>query len=177
MRSVSGSSTGPLSFISDGHPSSITEALLWALNKQKEKERVANGKPAKIQDLSMNSKYEARQIYQASPGEDGETEGPRLGDNAFADLTDRQNDEVSDSSCVCAPTCLLMIGMGTLTVCIHVLEANAFKRLCKPIPNDRCHDRFLSDLLVQLEYFSNFSVIQLLVVAAFCHRISLQKTS
>lgn len=80
---------------------SITEALLWFLNKQKEKERVANGKPAKIQDLSMNSKYEARQDYQASPGEDGETEGPRLGDNAFADLTDRQNDEVSDALVFC----------------------------------------------------------------------------
>lgn len=78
----------------------------------------------------MNSKYEARQDYQASPGEDGETEGPRLGDNAFADLTDRQNDEVSGVSCVRLSTCLLMIGSGFLTVCIHVLELRNFERLC-----------------------------------------------
>ncbi|KAI5451305.1 hypothetical protein NCC49_001900 [Naganishia albida] len=112
MGSATGNIVGPLLFKSKEAPKyagglrailgifvatvgcvAITEALLWFLNKQKEKERVANGKPAKIQDLSMNSKYEARQDYQASPGEDGETEGPRLGDNAFADLTDRQNDE------------------------------------------------------------------------------------
>lgn len=41
----------------------------------------------------MDAKYSARQDHQAEPGEDGVTEGPRLGDNAFADLTDRQNDE------------------------------------------------------------------------------------
>lgn len=72
---------------------SILEALLFFLNKRKEKERVANGKPARLEDLSMRAQYSAREDHQAEPGEDGVTEGPRLGENAFADLTDRQNDE------------------------------------------------------------------------------------
>lgn len=52
------------------------------LNKRKERQRVANGKPAKIADLSMTRKYEA-----AADEKDG------LGQMAFLDQTDAQNDE------------------------------------------------------------------------------------
>ncbi|KAF6828264.1 transporter C460.05-like protein 1 [Colletotrichum plurivorum] len=59
---------------------------LYLLNKMQERRRVANGKPRKIKDLSMEREYvDARQ-------EDSET-GAQLGENAFLDLTDRQNDE------------------------------------------------------------------------------------
>lgn len=51
------------------------------MNKNKEKQRVANGKPAKLTDRSMNLKYVA--------GVDDGT-----GSNAFLDLTDKENDEV-----------------------------------------------------------------------------------
>lgn len=54
--------------------------VLLIMNRRKEKVRVANGKPAKIQDMSMEKTY--RQ------GED-----TQLGQHAFEDLTDRQNDE------------------------------------------------------------------------------------
>ncbi|GFZ50389.1 hypothetical protein JCM24511_08146 [Saitozyma sp. JCM 24511] len=56
------------------------------MNRHKEKQRVAHGKPAKIIDTSMHK------VYQAAP--DAEVEGGcRLGDQAFLDLTDGQNDE------------------------------------------------------------------------------------
>ncbi|RSH89802.1 hypothetical protein EHS25_001788 [Saitozyma podzolica] len=56
------------------------------MNRHKEKQRVAHGKPAKIIDSSMHK------VYQAAP--DAEIEGGfRLGDQAFLDLTDGQNDE------------------------------------------------------------------------------------
>lgn len=57
------------------------------MNKRKEKQRVANGKPAKLVDSSM------AKVYQAGPSEKTEN-GYRLGDQAFDDLTDVQNDEV-----------------------------------------------------------------------------------
>ncbi len=62
-------------------------ALLAGMNKMKEKQRVAHGKPGKIQNSSMRSKYEAdnQQVDQ---------QGRLLGEQAFADLTDRENDEV-----------------------------------------------------------------------------------
>jgi len=53
---------------------------LYILNKRKEKERVANGKPAKIANASMEKEYR-------------QTADGQLGQQAFADLTDRQNDE------------------------------------------------------------------------------------
>ncbi|ORY82361.1 major facilitator superfamily domain-containing protein [Leucosporidium creatinivorum] len=53
------------------------------LNKRKEKQRVANGKPAKITDRSMTNKYEA----------EDEAKDASLGQMAFLDLTDGQNDE------------------------------------------------------------------------------------
>jgi hypothetical protein len=68
--------------------------LLFAfLNKLKEKERVRNGKPAKLVDRSMNAKY-----VQADSDESGQkgANGPQLGGQAFLDLTDRENDEVRD---------------------------------------------------------------------------------
>lgn len=52
------------------------------LNKRQEKKRVANGKPAKLHDRSMDLKYAAD-----NPDESA------LGENAFLDMTDRENDE------------------------------------------------------------------------------------
>lgn len=52
---------------------------LTVLNKSQEKRRVRNGKPAKIKDHSMEARY-------TDMGDD-------VGDNAFKDITDRQNDE------------------------------------------------------------------------------------
>ncbi|CCF35333.1 MFS transporter [Colletotrichum higginsianum] len=53
-------------------------------NKMQERKRVANGKPRKIQDLSMEHRYTTAQ-------NDGS--GAHLGENAFLDMTDSQNDE------------------------------------------------------------------------------------
>jgi len=60
---------------------------LWFLNKMQSRKRVANGKPAKIRDLSMENKY--------AQGEDDVegTEQTRLGEKAFLDLSDGRNDE------------------------------------------------------------------------------------
>ncbi|OCF44754.1 hypothetical protein I317_01444 [Kwoniella heveanensis CBS 569] len=55
--------------------------LLFLLNKQRERQRVAVGKPAKIKDTSMLTTYEA---YGREGG---------LGDNALLDLTDFKNNE------------------------------------------------------------------------------------
>lgn len=64
-------------------------AVLVLLNKMQERRRVANGKPRKIKDMSMRHHYEP-----ATESEEGDGEGDvRLGENAFKDLTDRQNDE------------------------------------------------------------------------------------
>ncbi|OHF02971.1 hypothetical protein CORC01_01729 [Colletotrichum orchidophilum] len=57
---------------------------LFISNKMQERKRVANGKPRKIQDLSMEHHYVSAQ---------NDAAGAQLGDNAFLDLTDRQNDE------------------------------------------------------------------------------------
>lgn len=62
----------------------IQVANLFWLNHLQEKKRVANGKPAKIKDLSMIHRYES------GLAEDGEEQ---LGNNAFLDLTDKKNDE------------------------------------------------------------------------------------
>ncbi|KIX01113.1 uncharacterized protein Z518_10179 [Rhinocladiella mackenziei CBS 650.93] len=62
----------------------IQLANLMFLNKLQSRKRVKNGKTAVIKDHSMEDQYVAMD----------ETEGgQRLGDNAFLDLTDRQNDE------------------------------------------------------------------------------------
>ncbi|KAK3949884.1 major facilitator superfamily domain-containing protein [Pseudoneurospora amorphoporcata] len=60
-------------------------ANLVLLNKMQEKKRVANGKPAKLHDASMENKFNAAQ------GQEGQ--GGDIGSRAFLDLTDRQNDE------------------------------------------------------------------------------------
>ncbi|KAM0747466.1 MFS general substrate transporter [Meredithblackwellia eburnea MCA 4105] len=54
---------------------------LYYLNKRKERQRVAVGKPAKINDTSMKAHYEAMDP------------DSKLGKNAFSDLTDRENEE------------------------------------------------------------------------------------
>lgn len=70
----------------------ILQALnLIFLNKLQERKRVKNGKPAKIQDQSMQSTYhDADEQYIDSGAIEQHT---RIGDQAFLDLTDRKNDE------------------------------------------------------------------------------------
>lgn len=59
------------------------------MNVAKEKTRVRNGKPAKLYNSSMDKKYAA------GPADEVDSNGNRLGDQAFSDMTDRENDEVS----------------------------------------------------------------------------------
>ncbi|KAH8814596.1 putative allantoate permease [Flagelloscypha sp. PMI_526] len=61
----------------------LTAANLFWLNKQKEKQRVANGKPAKLKDLSMAHHFDNTD----------NVDDKKLGENAFLDMTDRENDE------------------------------------------------------------------------------------
>ncbi|WVQ70472.1 uncharacterized protein L199_008699 [Kwoniella botswanensis] len=56
-------------------------AVLYLLNKQRERQRVGAGKPAKIRDTSMLNKYETY------------AQGEGLGENALKDLTDFKNNE------------------------------------------------------------------------------------
>lgn len=56
---------------------------LFFLNKMQERKRVRNGKPAKIHDSSMEHRYVAA----------SDNDGVQLGENAFLDMTDTQNDE------------------------------------------------------------------------------------
>jgi hypothetical protein len=60
----------------------LQAANLAYLNARKEKQRVANGKPAKIADTSMDLKYSQE-----------DADGEKLGENAFLDMTDKDNDE------------------------------------------------------------------------------------
>ncbi|KAK7981409.1 hypothetical protein PG988_003647 [Apiospora saccharicola] len=84
---------------------------LLFLNRMQSKRRVRNGKPAHIKDTSMEDKYEAVDdetggVVDSSAGvesgkpdqaaeavEVGGAAHARIGDNAFLDMTDRQNDE------------------------------------------------------------------------------------
>ncbi|VUC31638.1 unnamed protein product [Clonostachys rosea] len=59
---------------------------IFFLNRMQERKRVANGKPAKLHDSSMEHRYVS------THNQDGEN-GPQLGASAFDDLTDSQNDE------------------------------------------------------------------------------------
>ncbi|WVQ97274.1 hypothetical protein IAU59_004385 [Kwoniella sp. CBS 9459] len=59
----------------------ICIGLIFLLNKQRERQRVAVGKPAKIRDTSMTTKYETY-------GNEG-----GLGENALLDKTDFKNNE------------------------------------------------------------------------------------
>ncbi|KAJ8095534.1 hypothetical protein PM082_023061 [Marasmius tenuissimus] len=56
--------------------------LAW-LNKRKEKQRIQNGKPAKLKDLSMAHKFDNSETV----------DNQKLGENAFRDMTDKENDE------------------------------------------------------------------------------------
>lgn len=75
---------------------SIMIVYLHVLNRAKAAERVRNGKPAYIHDLSMERKY---RVQPEQPKDDAQIEasttGAALGDQAFLDLTDMENDEVS----------------------------------------------------------------------------------
>jgi hypothetical protein len=62
----------------------IQVALLFVFNKQRERQRVAAGKPAKIHDTSMDAKYKAY-------GEDEHNEA--LGTEGIQDVTDVKNNE------------------------------------------------------------------------------------
>ena len=82
----------------------IQAANLMFLNKLQERKRVKNGKPRKIKDRSMETKYHDvdEQPWDEYEGGVGAAEGSaetrpgehkRIGEQAFLDLTDRQNDE------------------------------------------------------------------------------------
>ncbi|KAJ5170022.1 Major facilitator superfamily domain general substrate transporter [Penicillium coprophilum] len=62
---------------------------LWFLNKQQARRRVQNGKRAEIVDLSMQNNYHEMHDTLEEAG----NETVQVGDNAFQDLTDRENDE------------------------------------------------------------------------------------
>jgi mannitol-specific phosphotransferase system IIBC component len=75
-------------------------ANLIMLNKLQQKKRVRNGKKAKMVDHSMESKYHAMGENTEDPMMAQETAAgveyaseARAGEQAFMDLTDRQNDE------------------------------------------------------------------------------------
>jgi hypothetical protein len=68
----------------------IQWANLWVLNKQQARRRVRNGKKAEIVDHSMQNHYHG--MEEGNQEEAGQ-ETVQVGDNAFQDLTDRQNDE------------------------------------------------------------------------------------
>ncbi|KAI1350393.1 major facilitator superfamily domain-containing protein [Xylaria sp. FL0043] len=83
----------------------LQAANLTFLNKLQERRRVQNGKPAKIKDTSMSDTYQDLTADESSDGFDaGSNSGAaaeqgtaghssRIGQNAFADMTDRENDE------------------------------------------------------------------------------------
>jgi len=67
---------------------------LMLLNKAKSRQRVKNGKPADIRDLSMEKKYSASAKHVADDKMETSTTGVHLGDQGLLDMTDRENDEV-----------------------------------------------------------------------------------
>jgi predicted MFS family arabinose efflux permease len=67
----------------------IQWANLFVLNKMQERRRVRNGKPAKLVDRSMQAHFQ--QAGGDAAVEDGGNH--EVGNNAFLDLTDRENDE------------------------------------------------------------------------------------
>lgn len=66
---------------------------LIMLNKMQEKRRVRNGKEAKVVDHSMQEHYHDIQSDNENAGGEAGTAEQRLGQNAFKDLTDKENDE------------------------------------------------------------------------------------
>ncbi|KAK0723585.1 major facilitator superfamily domain-containing protein [Lasiosphaeria miniovina] len=73
-------------FIAMGVAILLQAANLRLLNRRQARLRVAHGKPARLHDRSMDHEYVA-----ASEDEDSTRNG--TGNQAFADLTDRENDE------------------------------------------------------------------------------------
>ncbi|KAG7093428.1 hypothetical protein E1B28_007108 [Marasmius oreades] len=67
---------------------------LMFLNKLKERQRMKNGKPAKLHDSSMDKKFHMADT-DAIPenASDDKIRHVHLGENAFKDLTDKENDE------------------------------------------------------------------------------------
>jgi hypothetical protein len=99
------------------------------MNKRKEKQRVANGKPAKLVDSSM------AKVYQAGPSEKTEN-GYRLGDQAFDDLTDVQNDEVGPVGFGRGPHGAKLTGCS-LSILTRPLSPGGTRR-CRAVPLFRC---------------------------------------
>ncbi|KAF2096432.1 MFS general substrate transporter [Rhizodiscina lignyota] len=104
--SSTGNIVGPLLFTSDQAPAylpglravlsvfcvlvlvvGLQVANLVILNKLQQKKRVRNGKRAVLTDHSMQNRYTG------VDEENEEASGPRLGEAAFLDKTDRENDE------------------------------------------------------------------------------------
>nr|ADG21977.1 major facilitator superfamily transporter [Cordyceps tenuipes]ADG21980.1 major facilitator superfamily transporter [Cordyceps tenuipes] len=71
----------------------IQWANLIMLNKLQEKKRVQNGKEAKVVDHSMQEHYHDIESENEAIGSEEGMPEQRLGQNAFKDLTDRENDE------------------------------------------------------------------------------------
>lgn len=67
----------------------IQWANLMVLNKMQGRRRVRNGKRAEVVDHSMQDRYHG--MEEDNVVEEAETE--QVGNNAFLDLTDRENDE------------------------------------------------------------------------------------
>ena len=65
----------------------IQAANLLFLNKLQQRKRVANGKPAKIKDLSMEKHYHQ------SDADVEQNEQAHLGEKALLDMSDGKNDE------------------------------------------------------------------------------------
>ncbi|MBE7180304.1 MAG: hypothetical protein INR71_03685 [Terriglobus roseus] len=103
--SSGGNIIGPLLFTSDQAPAylpglravlgvfiaiigvvALQFVTLLGLNKLQQRARVRNGKQAVLQDHSMEDRFVG---YEA----DDQTSGPKLGEVAFLDMTDRKNDE------------------------------------------------------------------------------------
>ncbi|RWA11703.1 hypothetical protein EKO27_g3404 [Xylaria grammica] len=63
------------------------------LNKMQERRRVQNGKPAKIKDTSMSNTYQDLTADEPLDGAEDAQDQSRIGQNAFSDMTDRENDE------------------------------------------------------------------------------------
>ncbi|KAL4968118.1 putative MFS transporter [Aspergillus stella-maris] len=67
----------------------LQAGVLFILNKKQERRREANGKPRKMVDLSMQSRFHQEDEGVVEDGPDGE----QTGNHAFLDMTDRENDE------------------------------------------------------------------------------------
>ncbi|KAI1126996.1 major facilitator superfamily domain-containing protein [Nemania abortiva] len=82
-------------FVGTAAATGLQAANLMFLNKLQENRRVRNGKPAKIRDTSMTDTYQDMAADDRSAAEEGAAaaEQSRIGRNAFADMTDRENDE------------------------------------------------------------------------------------